>query len=587
MATLNQLQEIQSQWEKNRRALKSYGDEFKKLGVSEKDSLTLARQAAKLDSDSMKKKTQGLKNEKEGLKKVADVLGEIRSVGKDAFAGIGSAVSALSRGDAKGALDGLVDSTAALVSSLDLIAPGLGQAASAFVKFAGGGASLMYELAERTIDENQKLIELTNTFDALGSNIGNTGTELLDNFKELSRELPYTRAQLAKMAEPMLEAGIQGDKLDRALRAQASATSMLGERGGQAYASLAERARDAQRNFMPMHASLQDIRKTGLSTKDMADQFGISVDQMNMQLRFGAFNAAQFGQALDQALAKKGEKANQTLMGTIGTLSAKMREKIGMLFQPVSGESQRGLEHFSDMWEKFGNIFDTSTASGKMLHDTLHEMIDGTLGGAGNILHSARRGFKMLEIVWMTLITKADPLFLSLKDLNKELKKSGHEGLTFKQVLGGIGKAAEVAFKSMAELVEITSKFVSLTNSISKNKYGHAATAGIGLSAIGAVNPVLGALHLVGHASGGVVTGVHNGLATVAPAPGEGLASIGRGERIVPAAQANAKPGMHVTVEPGAIVIHGGSSAAQSHTDLTEEGLSLVFERIRLKQGIA
>jgi hypothetical protein len=40
---------------------------------------------------------------------------------------------------------------------------------------------------------------------------------------------------------------------------------------------------------------------------------------------------------------------------------------------------------------------------------------------------------------------------------------------------------------------------------------------------------------LPGHASGGIVTGISGGFANVQPASGEGLASIGLGERIVPA----------------------------------------------------
>lgn len=40
---------------------------------------------------------------------------------------------------------------------------------------------------------------------------------------------------------------------------------------------------------------------------------------------------------------------------------------------------------------------------------------------------------------------------------------------------------------------------------------------------------------LVPHAAGGFVTGISGGLANISPAPGEGLTSIGRGERIVPA----------------------------------------------------
>jgi hypothetical protein len=50
------------------------------------------------------------------------------------------------------------------------------------------------------------------------------------------------------------------------------------------------------------------------------------------------------------------------------------------------------------------------------------------------------------------------------------------------------------------------------------------------MDAEGSVN----ALALKGHASGGMVTGVSNGLAQVTAAAGEGLASIGKGERIIP-----------------------------------------------------
>ncbi len=53
---------------------------------------------------------------------------------------------------------------------------------------------------------------------------------------------------------------------------------------------------------------------------------------------------------------------------------------------------------------------------------------------------------------------------------------------------------------------------------------------------------------LAGHASGGVVTGVNNGMAQVTAAAGEGLASIGKGERIVPAGGGGGNGPISVTV---------------------------------------
>jgi len=49
------------------------------------------------------------------------------------------------------------------------------------------------------------------------------------------------------------------------------------------------------------------------------------------------------------------------------------------------------------------------------------------------------------------------------------------------------------------------------------------------------ITPDKAVTQLVGHAAGGMVTSVAGGMAQVRPAPGEGIASIGRGERIVPA----------------------------------------------------
>lgn len=54
---------------------------------------------------------------------------------------------------------------------------------------------------------------------------------------------------------------------------------------------------------------------------------------------------------------------------------------------------------------------------------------------------------------------------------------------------------------------------------------------------------------LSANASGGMVTGVSNGLAQVTAAAGEGLASVGRGERILPAGSGSNGPNINVTVQ--------------------------------------
>jgi hypothetical protein len=65
---------------------------------------------------------------------------------------------------------------------------------------------------------------------------------------------------------------------------------------------------------------------------------------------------------------------------------------------------------------------------------------------------------------------------------------------------------------------------------------GRAVAQAMGEGAQGGLagEDTLNAIALKGHATGGMVTGIHNGMAQVTAAAGEGLASIGKGERILP-----------------------------------------------------
>jgi hypothetical protein len=66
-------------------------------------------------------------------------------------------------------------------------------------------------------------------------------------------------------------------------------------------------------------------------------------------------------------------------------------------------------------------------------------------------------------------------------------------------------------------------------------------------------------------------------MASAAVAGVEGASSGGGG--------APARGGVTVTIEPGAIVIQGGSG--ESVSELTEQAVAMIFERIALAQGLA
>ena len=137
---------------------------------------------------------------------------------------------------------------------------------------------------------------------------------------------------------------------------------------------------------------------------------------------------------------------------------------------------------------------------------------------------------------------------------------------------------------------------------------GGAAAAGIehAVNSIAgsAANAIHGGGSLPGHASGGIVTGIIGGRAQVQAAPGEGLASIGVGERILPARESrqvqpyafgggfapfqqqpqndNGGRGVHV----GHLEVH--ITAPQGVTDAKElsvVGLTIALERLQLAVG--
>jgi hypothetical protein len=66
-------------------------------------------------------------------------------------------------------------------------------------------------------------------------------------------------------------------------------------------------------------------------------------------------------------------------------------------------------------------------------------------------------------------------------------------------------------------------------------------------STLGAVDELRKPLVAQGNAMGGLVTGVARGMAIVA-SQGEGLASVGKGERIVPAGGGGGASGVNVVV---------------------------------------
>lgn len=107
--------------------------------------------------------------------------------------------------------------------------------------------------------------------------------------------------------------------------------------------------------------------------------------------------------------------------------------------------------------------------------------------------------------------------------------------------------------------------------------------------ALGISSPSKVMMEMGGHAASGVSEGITAGVPDVhaaskdlADAAAGGFAA-GDKPAAAPAAGGGGGGGVTVNVEPGAIVIQGGSASA---SELTEQAVSLIFERVALAQGL-
>ena len=176
---------------------------------------------------------------------------------------------------------------------------------------------------------------------------------------------------------------------------------------------------------------------------------------------------------------------------------------------------------------------------------------------------------------------------------------------TFITDIKDLGTAAEIAIKPIKWLAEVgvgafnlavkavgAVGFAASDAAANEAARDRASKLGAGLDR-GTVTP--GAYALAPHADGGMVTGIHDGRAEVRPAPGEGLASVGRGEMILPAGRtispstgpppANDNAGSGgVRVENLTIHIDApaGVTGAQ---ELSVTGLTIALERLQLAVG--
>lgn len=299
-------------------------------------------------------------------------------VGKEsvtaALGDIGNAFSALASGDAKGAVVGLVDAIGDMAKLLDLVVPGLGQAASAVIKLAGGVAGFAAGLAQKgmemAVSASQGKQQMLAMFGAMAG--GREEAEKLDDMlSELADSIGVSKDELAPLTLAFLKMGFTGtEALEKLTLAAESAEAIVGKGGAEAFTTLQKRIAAAAEagGTLKIDPRMQRmLMDTGVSLEDVAKQMGVT----KAQLTSGAVDATKFGEALSDAAIKKGAGPLKLLGSTWANITKKFDQDVGDMFEDMSDVVAPFMDALRDLF----SIFNASSESGK----TMKEGIGGAL----------------------------------------------------------------------------------------------------------------------------------------------------------------------------------------------------------------
>lgn len=504
-----------------------------------------------------------------------------------------------------------------------------GMAATAAIAVVGVTVKLM-AFAVGAVEAKQKLLTM---FDALGQ--GKTsGAATLAMMDQLGDKIGMTREQLGPLAQQLMSMGVTDlPALKAGMLAAASATALMGESGGASFMELQRKIQGAAQAGQGLKLGAEQLAgmtKMGVSAADVAGKLGISVKDLNDKLTAGSMDADKFGDALNQALTEKGAGPLAKLSNSLGALTGKFKESMMMLFEDV------GTGDFMTEMKGLLGIFSQATPSGKAMKAAIGGAFSAIFAIATAVIPVVRNFLLDLGIWALKAYISFKPAIKAFKEFmgmsdglgqNKEVLDAIGTALTFlaQQIVVGvvvigaivaafavltkmtvtastaiytlasdaIGYLKELPVKAMALGSEFVSALASGITGGADAVIG--AVKGLADKATGAFKAVFGvsggaagagAPSLPGHATGGVVTGITNGVANVSAAAGEGLASIGKGETIVPAGESSGggggKGGRAINIQ-ASFTFSGAAGAA---LEVTEEAISLIFERMALESGV-
>lgn len=491
-------------------------------------------------------------------------------------------------------------------------------AAAALVVVVGlvtATAVAFHKLFAAALAVTEQRSALLATWDALGRGAGQ-GKATLAIVDKLAAKLPFTVEQMSKWATSFMQARVQGQHLERALKATAAATAMLGEGGGAAAQEMISRLYKTRLSAMQTLGAfrmqtpeiIEQFASMGLRIEDVTKELGI----LPKQLRGTKISADQMAVAIEHALMRKGAGSLVALSTQWDTMTKKMSEGVMSLFEGASEPIKKFQEEIYSLFTEFWKGSATMEAGKGVMTSVLSALFKvATI--ATNAIH---KGFLQVQIAVLKVAIALAPIVSWFIKIYSNAMVLDGLWILFKALVApvvivtaaivamgaALGALIAIASAAVAAVVagvgwlvgegaDLASAFVDgLVNGIKSGVTKVInATADMARAGLNAFKSVLGihspsaVMRIQGmYTAQGAAQGIERGTPMVTAAAGR------MGGDVAETGGASMRSGgggrsLSVKFEDGAIRIEG---AGKSAMEITEEMLTLVLERIAASQGL-
>lgn len=459
-----------------------------------------------------------------GSKTVASAITSVGSVIDGLASGsIPSAQEAMSKAGEMlgGALTGGAHQAAEALGALGPEGEAAGAALEGLAAVASATIGTLTTLMGTALEVNEALSLMRSRFDALAGGAA-AGAQVNEMVQRLGTTLPVATSQVATWAQSLQAAGLQGGKLEQAVKAVAAASALMGEQGGAAAQNFLKRLGEGGPAADKMITELQKggrrtdqmLKNMGLSTKDLAKAMGMTPEAFAK----AKISADQLNGAVTKALQAKGAGPLEAMSNSLPNILSKAQEGIRSLFDGLGPAIEPFMAQVKGLFGEF--------SKGGVAINTLKPIVTAafsTLFAWGTkAVNAIHRGFLMLTIAGLQAYIAMRPLIASLKEF--VTSASFIMGLKAALVVLGV-----VLLIVLSPLIAIGIAFLAIVAAGAALVAGIVYVGGMLIDEVGSWLTILadlgpGALEAAGNFVAGLVDGITAGAAAVIAAV-KGLAS--------------------------------------------------------------